>query len=76
MTLATIWLAILSTAIFGGVLLGTGIGLSCTKRKWRCKKALNEMLTSIGTISVLVAFYAAFVVATTELVVTVTNSFN
>lgn len=76
MTLWQMWAYILVLAGIGAILLGTGIVLSCTKRKWKIKRAVVDALSSTGTILAIIAFYAAFVVGTTELVLTVTNAFN
>ena len=76
MTLAIIWSSILMLAGLGALLVGSGIALSCNKTKWKLKRAVTDAMTTTGTILAIIAFYAAFVVATTELVVTVTNAFD
>lgn len=73
MTLANIWSSILLLAALGAVMLGSGIVLKCTKRKWKLKRAVVEMMNTTGTLLVIIAFYASIIVATTELVVTVTR---
>ena len=74
MTLAIIWSSILMLAGLGAVLLGGGVALSCNKTKWKLKRAVTDAMTSTGTILAVIAFYASFIVATTELVVTVTRA--
>ena len=76
MTLGLVWSSILLLAGIGALLLGGGIALSCTRRKWKLRRAVTDAMTTTGTILAIIAFYAAFVVATTELVVTVTNAFD
>jgi hypothetical protein len=76
MTLWEIWAYILVLAGIGATLLGSGIVLTCTQKKWKIKRAVVDALSSTGTILAVIAFYAAFIVGTTELVLTVTNAFN